>query len=334
LVALAQPEGGISRYSVVPRNLSSQGLAFIHGQFIYEGSRCEVVLPALDQSWIRKSGMIAMCRHVKGFVHETSVVFDDPIHLDRFVESSASQSSATVSCADDLTVHPMVGRVMVIDPFDSDRHLLTLWLERMGLQTRSCSSIAEALNSQPQRFDLIMMDPIRQSDDWEVVVRMREAGITESIIGLSADDRDESRACAQAAGCNAFIGKPWRPHTLRLAIEQLLLINPDNHHVHGDGPLYSRFASDAQMLPLIEAFAYDIQRIGDELEVAMTHQDLTALRGLCQQVKGAGDGYGFAALTDQARCASQLFQVVQSDTESVDRAITELIKVIRRVCVR
>ncbi len=332
IVALAQPDGGVGKYSVVPRNLSAQGMAFIHGRFIYEDSRCEVVLPTLDGSWTRKYGSIVMCRHVRGCVHEASIVFDEPICLETFVEAARTATPVAPGSAinmDVLRAHPLSGRALVVDPFDSDRSLSVLWLERMGLEVSHTDDTAEALDMLLSRFDLIVMDPVRHADGWAVVSRMRESDITAPIIGISADDRDECRARAQAAGCNAFLGKPWKPYVLHMVIEQLLLVEPSEPADSDDGPMYSSFTGDPEMLPLIDAFASDARRMATELEGALQKRDLAALRSTSQQLKGVGDGYGFAPITEQARLVMQLFQVAQPDVEELDRSVTDLVRRIR-----
>lgn len=78
-IVVEQPGGVITRLSVSPRNLSSGGIAFLHGGFLYVGSKCSLQLTALSTEPIVVSGEIVNCRHVDGILHEVSVKFDMPI---------------------------------------------------------------------------------------------------------------------------------------------------------------------------------------------------------------------------------------------------------------
>ena len=78
-IVVEQPGGVITRLSVSPRNLSSGGIAFLHGGFLYVGSKCSLQLSAPATDPIVVSGEIVNCRHVDGILHEVSVKFDMPI---------------------------------------------------------------------------------------------------------------------------------------------------------------------------------------------------------------------------------------------------------------
>ena len=76
-IIVEQPGGAITRLSVSPRNLSSGGIAFLHGGFLYVGSKCSLQLSAPSTDPIVVSGEIVNCRHVDGILHEVSVKFEN-----------------------------------------------------------------------------------------------------------------------------------------------------------------------------------------------------------------------------------------------------------------
>ena len=90
VVTVFQPDGSSVDFAVVPRNLSAGGMAFIHGQFLYPGSACEVTL-AGEEGDHRVTGRICNVRHLTALVHEISVSFDEPIDLPRFIELNDEQ---------------------------------------------------------------------------------------------------------------------------------------------------------------------------------------------------------------------------------------------------
>ena len=94
-IVVEQPGGVITRLSVSPRNLSSGGIAFLHGGFLYVGSKCSLQLSAPATDRIVVSGEIVNCRHVDGILHEVSVKFNMPIEPGLFTQLNKAKSDGT-----------------------------------------------------------------------------------------------------------------------------------------------------------------------------------------------------------------------------------------------
>ena len=94
-IIVEQPGGVITRLSVSPRNLSSGGIAFLHGGFLYVGSKCSLQLSAPATDPIVVSGEIVNCRHVDGILHEVSVKFNMPIEPGLFTQLNMAKSDGT-----------------------------------------------------------------------------------------------------------------------------------------------------------------------------------------------------------------------------------------------
>lgn len=58
LVVITNSQGQRVRHSVLPRNLSRRGLAFVHGRFVYPDSRCHVTLPMQNGKWWAVEGVV------------------------------------------------------------------------------------------------------------------------------------------------------------------------------------------------------------------------------------------------------------------------------------
>ena len=93
-ITVEQPGGVSTRLSVSPRNISAGGLAFLHGGFLYAGSRCTLRLGLEVEDSMKVGGQIVNCRHVEGILHEVSVKFDLPIDPGLFVEIDEKQEAA------------------------------------------------------------------------------------------------------------------------------------------------------------------------------------------------------------------------------------------------
>ena len=113
VVAVTHPNGSVTTYSVVPRNLSTHGFGFVHGRFLYIDSPCEVDLPRLDGGKATVTGRIVHCRKLTGITHEISLVFDEPIDLGRFVALDEGQKQ---QAARELTGAAEAGLMDAIEP--------------------------------------------------------------------------------------------------------------------------------------------------------------------------------------------------------------------------
>jgi hypothetical protein len=67
---------------VVPtRNLSAEGMAFLHSHMMYSGRSCLVQLPSRMGKWLPINATVVRCRHIRAMLHEVAVKFDQPIDL-------------------------------------------------------------------------------------------------------------------------------------------------------------------------------------------------------------------------------------------------------------
>lgn len=85
VLRIQQPGGDAMDFLVRPRNLSTGGLGFLHGGFVYPGSICIVTLVSHDGSNVVARGKVVRCACVTGRIHDIGVQFDAPIEIDNFV---------------------------------------------------------------------------------------------------------------------------------------------------------------------------------------------------------------------------------------------------------
>lgn len=93
VMKIIDANGNDLRYTCQPRNLSRWGVAVIHGRFIYPESVCLIALPTLDRQYTAHQAIVRQCRHIKGTVHEVSLVFSEPIVLNNYVELSDDEQA-------------------------------------------------------------------------------------------------------------------------------------------------------------------------------------------------------------------------------------------------
>ncbi len=68
----------------------------------------------------------------------------------------------------------------------------------------------------------------------------------------------------------------------------------------GDSPLYSTMAGEPDMVPLIVRVVASLPESISALRAAAEQPDRERLQSLAHQLKGAGGGYGFGAITEAA----------------------------------
>ncbi|MEM1213692.1 MAG: PilZ domain-containing protein [Planctomycetota bacterium] len=78
------PGGNKARFTIRTRDLSASGVGFFHGQYLYPGSRCAVLLMAQDTGMTRLYGTVRRCNHIEGRIHMIGIAFDELIDPERF----------------------------------------------------------------------------------------------------------------------------------------------------------------------------------------------------------------------------------------------------------
>lgn len=337
LVEITNNHGQRVQHTVLPRNLSRRGLAFVHGRFVYPESRCKVTLPMQNGKWTSVEGCIRNCRHVTGIIHEISIVFDEALDLTDFVRLTASQQerhrtekSQDMDPDNDLDANT-VGRALVIDDMATDRKLYKLWLSKLNMASNEASGVTTTLEQMGHsQFDLIMINlELGEESGVELLMHIRGGGYERPIIATSAIENDEVRKMALASGATDMLTKPFTIEQLRDMVEDMLSINTDTSV--NNKSIYSSMADEEDMLPLIEEFVANLAPLSNKLRRANADSDMKLLVNICQSLKGAGDGYGFEAVTSTARYALDMMDSAQKDTDTIRKAVNELVQTLRRI---
>jgi signal transduction histidine kinase len=129
------------------------------------------------------------------------------------------QKMMAAQVATAITPQSFTGRVLVVEDDKVNQRVITLMLERLGLQCLVVADGHTALEVLAQgHWDLVFMDcQLPDIDGYETTRRARAflAGQTLPIIALTANVRDEDRAACLAAGMDDFVSKPIRTEALR-----------------------------------------------------------------------------------------------------------------------
>jgi len=84
-IEVFQPGGTMSYILARAINISTGGLGYFHGRFVYPESRCTVWLRHAAEGMVPIHGTIRWCKHFSGAVHLSGLEFDDNIDVFRYL---------------------------------------------------------------------------------------------------------------------------------------------------------------------------------------------------------------------------------------------------------
>jgi CheY-like chemotaxis protein len=249
----------------------------------------------------------------------------------------------------------MRGKVLLAEDGEDNQHMLITFLKEAGIEVMLASNGEAAMQmALAGQFDMVLMDmqmPIM--DGYRATGELRKAGFTKPIIALTAHAMPEDRQKCLAAGCTEYLSKPIDRHKLLLTCANYLPadIYPFKPPVRqaakpaasmpnsasggtaendASSSIRSSLANDPRVMRVLERFISHLPNRVAELEQCMSEGDLEALRHAVHNLKGAGSGYGFPAITHQSASAEDALKA-QRSLEEIKREVDQLVGLIRQV---
>jgi hypothetical protein len=99
-LAVVQIDGHRVVYIVDSVNLSASGVAVLHGNFIHDGTPCEVCLQTTDGEKFAVTGTIVRSECVSAPVHLLGIQFEQSIDIEPFVGCECSRKASRVEAGD------------------------------------------------------------------------------------------------------------------------------------------------------------------------------------------------------------------------------------------
>ncbi len=102
---------------------------------------------------------------------------------------------------------------------------------------------------------------------------------------------------------------------------------------HSSTPIHSEFASDPDMIELVDLFVSELPDRIDQMTQAFESQQFTDLKRLMHQLRGASGGYGFPTIGISAGFVESLLSEstdLSAQVEDIDSQLQELISLCRR----
>lgn len=266
VVHLQSQGGGTTAYLVPTRNLSATGIGFLHGSFVYPGSKCLIQLTTMHGTWHNVPATVVRCNYITGRIHEVGVRFLESIDPSEF-------------CAEAATT-----RVLLVEDDASITRLAKALLKSLNAEVTHAADGEAAIElALSQIFDVVMLDlEMPVLNGFEAITQLRAKGYSGRVCAVTAMTQPEDRQKCLEAGCDQYLPKPYTKDMLSSLLASLR-----------KEPLISSLADQKDMVPLIDAFVEELPAKIRKIEEAAANQDATALVSSARALKGEAGGYGF-----------------------------------------
>jgi signal transduction histidine kinase/DNA-binding response OmpR family regulator len=264
---------------------------------------------------------------------------------------------AAAAPAPEVPEGSLIGRVLLAEDGEDNQELLGGHLRAAGVEVTLAPNGRVAVeHARAGTFDLILMDmQMPELDGYGAARELRLAGVQTPIVALTANAMAEDRAKCISAGCTDYLAKPVERNTLLTMVAKFLqqaqvpvreseqaetetteaaaaeATEGAAESAHqSSGPLPSTFSTDPKYGKLLERFVSRLPERVSKMSRLTRAGDLDGLRQAVHQLKGAGHGYGFAAITELASRAEDAIKA-EDPVEKIQSEVQSLIELIRKV---
>ncbi|MCE3271957.1 MAG: arcB 7 [Ramlibacter sp.] len=209
-------------------------------------------------------------------------------------------------------------RVLVVDDGAENRELLSLVLAENGLWVEEAADGQQALDKLAAgSFDLVLMDmQMPVMDGYAATQALRRRGDKVPVVALTAHAMKGYEEDVLQAGCTAYLTKPVDIDILLQQVALLLggtveetrpadlmpsVFSDLRDEAPAEGPIRSRFASNAKLVPIVRKFAARLDEQLEQARNALRGGDLAEVERLAHWLAGAAGTVGYDAFTAPAR---------------------------------
>ena len=312
------PGGSANQRFCVTRDLSSTGAGVLLDGFLHSGTRVNLKLNRYVGGTDSIRGKVIYCSHVGGNWHSVGLRLDRKIFPKLYLDPDQA-GGVELEVRDPATVS---GKVLYCDGSELDTELVAHMLRDTKVKLSKVSTIAETEDKIRKvgetGFDLVLIDLNFSSSEQgmkgaELLEKLRAAGHDGPIGVLTADPTGHFTRDVQAQGVANLLAKPFDQDKLIAAVGDWVACG----HSSGEEAIYSQFAADEAMQPLLQKFVKSARQMAMELASLIAKGDYEETSRMCLTLRGTGGGYGYPAVTEAAAEALKSLEATMSAEESV-----------------
>ncbi len=312
---VAHPDGEVAKFLVCCRNISTGGISFLHGGFLYPGSRCEFTLPTVWGGEEVIFGKVATCRHIEKQTHEFGVTFDSMIDRRRFITLPGER--ALESEPEKSKIASLAGRLLMIDACAINVDLARHHIKESNVEIIGTETAAEGIvvtRSEP--IDALLLDiDEAEAEPGEMIREFREAGYKGPIVATTADPDSTRSAAALDAGADEIVGRPLSASNMVRVLTECL-----SGCASSMGPIRCQLENDPGAIELVANYLEYVETLVDTLTKGIEAEDADSVLKVCLAISQSANGYGFPPLEQAANDAA----VALRESMSINEAIGEL----------
>jgi signal transduction histidine kinase/DNA-binding NarL/FixJ family response regulator len=262
--------------------------------------------------------------------------------LDRFVEAELDE--APTKEQKKVLRLPAECRVLLAEDGADNQVLISTMLMKAGAKVTIVAdgkrAVAEADEAAKRGapFDVVLMDmQMPELDGYGATSKLRLLGYRRPIVALTAHAMTGDREKCLAAGCDEFLTKPVdRTKLVETVARYAAQASATGRSVERGprapeelAPLVSKFTGDEDMKDIVREFVDSLGERTSAIEAALAGADRGTLQRLAHQLAGAGGGFGFPTITDEARAVERAILEGAADG-SLGERVERLVAVCRR----
>ena len=327
-VLVHHPGGTSTPRKVLTRDLSAGGLSFIHNGYLHKVTRVEVGLKRYIGGVDTCHGSVVYCDHISGSWHTVGVKFDRKVFPKLYLDPAAADTLD----ASGGQPHLIEGRVLIVDPNELDRRLVSHHLRRTKVELLGVATIeeaTEALAKADRAFDLIVIDPRAggEGGDLGAAVAAVTAAAGEALVAVcTAEPESAAVRAVEAAGVRGVLAKPYEAERLMAAVSNWLGASSAG----SEDPIHSPLADQADAGPILREFVENAAKLAAGLKESAGRGDAGRCRAICRTLQGSGSGYGFPSVTDAAAEALRMLDAAGGGVAEAAACLQRL----QNVCAR
>lgn len=210
------------RFSVCGRNISSGGMAFLHGGFLHSGTRMQVCLVRLDGKVSKVSGRVVRCRHVAGRIHEVGMIFDSKIEVDAYADPEKAVRRGPVRTEVPAEMPRIHGRVLCIHQEVDECQNMVHRLQVAGARAHGVGYLGKGLDTiRRVRVDVVICGTeLEEAPGPSAVMYMRRVGYRGGVVSVRDKASPGRIEALMEAGANRVLMTPVSTRDLVMAVAE------------------------------------------------------------------------------------------------------------------